>query len=400
MDVVKEIKRFNKGREPERLQLKYAHMRANPFVFLRATCHLFYQQLPQSGIFQSAPAVWSCGDLHLENFGSYKGDNRLAYFDINDFDEGVLAPASWDIVRMLTSLRVAAPTLGLKVADANSLCDVFLNAYAMSLQAGKAYWMDVQTGHGLIKQLLETLQARQRLDFLNARTLLKGKKRALRVDGKKALPLTSAQRAQISEFMEVFASQQPNPDFYRMLDGARRVAGTGSLGVARFAILVEGKGGPNGNYILDLKQALKSSLAPYVPIKQPLWETQAHRVVAIQQRMQAVPMAFLQPVLMGQTAYVLRGLQPIEDRVALNSAHHSPSDIQKVVAQMGQLLAWAQLRSSGRQGSAVADELMHFAPRKKWKAKLHDASIVFAQQTEQDAATYAQAYDDGAFDPR
>ena len=147
-----------------------------------------------------------------------------------------------------------------------------------------------------------------------------------------------------------------------------------------------------------MKQALKSSLAPYVPIKQPTWETQAHRVVAIQQRLQAVPMAFLQPVLMGETAYVLRDLQPMEDRVALNAAQQSQSDLQKVVAQMGQLLAWAQLRSSGRQGSALADELMHFAQRKKWKAKLCDASVVFAQQTGQAAATYAQAYDDGVFD--
>ena len=93
-------------------------MRSSPFVFLRATCHLFYRRLPDLPLFADAPAVWSCGDLHLQNFGSYKGDNRLVYFDLNDFDEGVLAPASWDLVRFLTSVRVGAESMGVKDKDA------------------------------------------------------------------------------------------------------------------------------------------------------------------------------------------------------------------------------------------------------------------------------------------
>jgi uncharacterized protein (DUF2252 family) len=39
-----------------------------------------------------APAVWSCGDLHIENCGGYLGEDGLLYFDIVDFDEAVLAP--------------------------------------------------------------------------------------------------------------------------------------------------------------------------------------------------------------------------------------------------------------------------------------------------------------------
>jgi hypothetical protein len=34
--------------------------------------------------------------FHIENFGSYKGDNRLVYFDIGDFDESLLGPSAWD----------------------------------------------------------------------------------------------------------------------------------------------------------------------------------------------------------------------------------------------------------------------------------------------------------------
>ena len=80
MNVASQIQRFNAGRDPERLQLKYSAMRTNPFVFLRGTCHLFYDRLPRGGVFKSAPLAWVCGDLHLENFGSYKGDNRQGRF--------------------------------------------------------------------------------------------------------------------------------------------------------------------------------------------------------------------------------------------------------------------------------------------------------------------------------
>ena len=40
------IHKFNQGRDPERLAMKYATMRANPFTLLRGTCQLFHLRLP------------------------------------------------------------------------------------------------------------------------------------------------------------------------------------------------------------------------------------------------------------------------------------------------------------------------------------------------------------------
>ena len=91
-NIVLNILNFNAGRDSERLTMKYHNMRRDAFVFLRGTCHLFYARLPSHTLFQRAPLAWCCGDMHLENFGSYKADNRLVYFDINDFDEAALAP--------------------------------------------------------------------------------------------------------------------------------------------------------------------------------------------------------------------------------------------------------------------------------------------------------------------
>ncbi|HUP05793.1 MAG TPA: DUF2252 domain-containing protein [Caldimonas sp.] len=388
---------FNAGRDPQRLELKYRAMRASTFAFMRGTCHLFYDRLPRGGVFKSAPAVWVCGDLHLENFGSYKGDNRLVYFDINDFDESALAPASWDLVRLLTSIRIAADTSHIDSSDAQSLCEACLQAYGDSLAEGKAYWVERETAQGLVRALFERVEGRQRAAFLDSRTVLKRGKRRLRIDGKKALPATDAERSAVRAFMEAFASAQKDPGFYTVLDVANRIAGTGSLGVDRYVILVQGKGSPDGNYLLDLKRALPSALSSHLKLGQPAWPSEAHRVASLQQLLQAVSIAFLHPVMVGEKPFVLRALQPAEDRVVLTGVQHSALQLHELVSTLGRIAAWAQLRSGGRGGSAIADELIEFARRRKWKEHLLDASIDCAAGVMKDAAAFNAAWDDGRF---
>ncbi len=378
--------------------MKYRNMRNSSFAFMRGSCHLFYQQLPLQGIFKSAPRVWSCGDLHLENFGSYKGDNRLVYFDVNDFDEAVLAPATWDLVRLLASMQVWAGEAGLKNSDAVNLGETLLGSYVSTLKQGRACWIERDTAAGPVRQLLDNLRQRQRADFLKHRTTLKGKKRILLVDGARALPVSKRQREAITAFMAQFAKAEANPDFYEVLDVAKRIAGTGSLGLDRYVILVKGKGSPNGNYLLDLKESTPSSLLPYLNVTQPKWASQAERIVTLQSRFQSVPVAFLRPALLDKRAYVLRALQPTQDRVNLSSLRRSMPEIRLLADTMGSIAAWGQLRSSGRQGSAIADELISFASRSKWQTKLLIASQVCAVQVLADAKQYCQAYDDGAFE--
>src|ERR1035437_4029638 len=209
MDPVRQIKLFNSGRDPERLTIKYSKMRASAFAFLRGTCHLFYDRLPREGMSKNFPLVWACGDLHLENFGTYKGDNRLVYFDLNDFDEAALAPASWDLVRMLTSIWVGTESSSTKTSDSNILCLAFLDAYSSVLAAGKSYWVERETAQGPVRALLDSLRQRSRLQFLEARTELKGKKRIIRVDSKKALASSKIQRTNVMECYRQTSLRRP-----------------------------------------------------------------------------------------------------------------------------------------------------------------------------------------------
>jgi len=109
------------------------------------------------------------------------------YFDVNDFDESAPAPASWDLVRFLSSLRVGADSLSISETTAQMLCQILLKAYTTALALGKAYRVGRDTAQGLARGLLDRVRSRQRASFLDSRSVTKRRQRLLRVDGKRAL---------------------------------------------------------------------------------------------------------------------------------------------------------------------------------------------------------------------
>jgi len=398
-DVVDRVLRFNAGREGERLALKYEAMASGAFRFFRGTCHLFYEDWPRRSSLDKAPSTWISGDLHLENFGTYKGDDRLTYFDVNDFDEAILAPCTWEAARFVTSVLVAAPEIGVAGGQAAGLCRCYLDAYAAALSDGKARRVERQTAEGMVLDLLVTLERRKRRELLDGRTELHGGARRLRL-GKRALPASPAQRRAVTAFFRRFARDEADPTFFRVLDVARRVAGTGSLGVERFVVLVEGRGSPDDNYLLDLKEAMPSAPGRVVPVRQPAWGSEAERVVAVQERMQAVGAAFLRAVKLDGRPFILRELQPTEDRLGLEGAAGHPGRLEKVMWTMGRVTAWSQLRSGGRQGSAIADELIAFGGRAGWRAELLRYARECAKRVRSDWRAFATAFAAGRLAPR
>lgn len=398
MNPIDAIKSFNAGRDPQRLEMKYEKLRDSPSLFLRGTCHLFYDRLPKEKVLAGSPVAWISGDLHFENFGTYKGVNRLVYFDVTDFDEAVLAPVTWELVRLLASVLVAREALQIKRKDAVRLCEAMLDSYAQALVSGKASWIDRDTADGPVQELLASLRERKRPEFLDRRTQRKGRSRSIRCDGEHALEATDDQKRYVTGLIGKHAVGVDRPEFFEVLDVARRIAGTGSLGIERYVVLVEGNGSPDGNYLIDVKLAPRSSLEDKVKVRQPRWRSQAHRVVELHQRLQAVSPAFLTPVVAGKASYVLRELQPSEDRVTIDARSVSPGELEDVLRLTAQLAAWAQLRSSGRQGSAIADELIAFgATSKKWKGDLVRVAHLCAERVAKDWRAYCAAYDKGAF---
>lgn len=368
--VAARIAAYHKGRAPDLLARKYAIMARSPFAFYRGSCQLFVDGWPKQTALNSTPAVWSCGDLHFENLGCYKGDNRLVYYDINDFDESALLPITWDLVRFTASVFVGAAELRVGAGDATALANCYLDAFTVAIAHGKARWVERDSATGMARVLLDSIRSRKRKTLLAERTKKKNGRRRILADGVKALVADKADVARVKKLMEHIGENVGHKKFYRVLDVARRVAGCGSLGLARWIVLVEGKGSPRGNFLLDLKEARSPASAGQSPCKQPAWRTDAERIVAVQSRVQAVSPALLSRVSMNGKGYVLRELQPLQDRMRMEAWGGDIDNLRDAVTTMGRVTAWAALRASGRQGSAIADELIAFASVRGWKSEV------------------------------
>jgi uncharacterized protein (DUF2252 family) len=388
------ILEYNRGRDPEMLRRKFALLRVDAYAFYRGTCHLFHETLPRHAVLAAAPALLVCGALHLENFGVYKGDNRLAYFDLSDFDEATLAPFTLDVLRFVTSIHVAAH-LRLTTREAEALGERFIDGYRTWILDGKARWLERSTADGMVRDLLGKVTGRTRLQLLKARTVRTSDARRLRLTDR-ALPIDAARRAELTTLVERFGLEQGQPHFYRVLDIAWRVAGKGSLGLERYVILVEGKGSPRGNYLLDLKRAAPSALPVARGRGAPRWPSEAQRVVTTQRLAQAIAPALLHAVSVGGRSFVLKELQPMIDRLDLSTWDGRIDRLESVVDSMSAVTAWAHLRTCYRHGACTPEELQRYVARAHWQRALPALALRCSERALDQWSAFSRAYDSGA----
>ena len=391
--VTKAILNDNRGRDPLRVEIKLAALRADPFAFYRGTSPLFYRTLELHRSLRASPSVLTCGDLHLQNFGSYKGDNRLVYFDINDFDESCVAPAGYELVRFVTSILVAAGPLGIDSKVADSLVSHFIEAYAANILAKKPRWVERPLATGPVRTLLLSLRGRHRRDLIKARTHRVAGKRRLIIDGKRTVAASSEDRARAKTILAKYARTQPSPAFYKPIDIALRIAGNGSLGLERYVALVQGKGRTDAQYLIDIKRANPSALAANIRFPQPRWTSEAARVATLQSIMQGISPALLGAVSVGKRSYLIKEMQPTADRVNLLALKGNLTMLSDVIRTMAEVTAWGQLRGCGRHSAASVDALAEFAAGSKWRRRIKDAARASHKRVMRQWQAYAADYD-------
>ncbi len=365
IDPIELIARTNRGRVPQLLQRKFDAMAADRFVFLRATAALGHRAVDLAAL-PAVPLGWICGDLHLQNFGSFRGANRLVYFDLNDFDEAARLPVCLDLLRLIGSVFTAAPGLGVGKPTTIGLARYTLEAHARALIRGKAFWLERDTAVGPINALLKQTDRRKRRALLASRTHIVDGERRLKEDGSRYLSVAprAPVRQQIAEALEHLGRHFGDPPFFELRDIAFRVAGMGSLGVARYVALVRGKGDPGRNALVDFKHAVPSAAVDAWPSYAQLpWPSEAARVVAVQDLCQAAAPAYLCPQRLGAMSVVVRELQPVEDKISLAPLARQLASFDDTLDAMARLSAYAQLRSAGRHGAASVEELVDFGER-------------------------------------
>ncbi|PZF74355.1 DUF2252 domain-containing protein [Taibaiella soli] len=396
-DVVRRIVRFNETRLPDIMQRKYAAMSVDAFRFFRGSAHLFYEDLHKESLFKKQPSTWLCGDLHIENFGSYKGDNKLVYFDVNDFDEAVLAPFTWDVARMVTSILIGGKVLNIPNDGIRKMAGMYLDTYFLYLQKGKSKHVEAETAKGTLKQFLEKVEQRKMKALLAQRCELK--KASLKLDDEKQLSLQEDNKGKLVAALAKWIDKSKDKRYqYALKDVAFRIAGTGSLGLKRYVFLGENMQGKST--LIDMKECAPSSAVRWIKKEQPEWSSDAERVVWVQRMMQDTPPAMLTEYKFGNDWYMLKMLQPTDDKLNYQHLASDVPSLEQLMKDMGMLTASAHLRMTGRKGADTADALMEAASGEGLKKDILKLATDYCKQTFTYFQHFADAYQAGYFNSK
>jgi uncharacterized protein (DUF2252 family) len=329
---------------------KAARMLASPLAFLRGAAPLFYEILAEDAELAAGPADqgWIVGDAHCENFGAFQALNhgsgvsrKVATFDLNDFDEAVHGPWRWDVLRLSTSVILASRALGVtgtkSVAMAGSLLDGYCEAIAGA---------PLPAQPRPVAKLVQRTADRTRQDLLTARTtLVAGKRRFAR--GERYWDLPAEILALLPKALESYAARLPDVERpgaaeLQITDAAQRIAGTGSLGALRIAVLSHGKGAPDGHWLFDMKEQFAPAASP-LQAGGPL--PFAEMRVAACKACLAQPPRMLGATQLEAASLLVRRLAPQEDKLDFLSLDQA--ELEPLTRFLGARLGAAHARGAG-----------------------------------------------------
>jgi len=386
--ILKRIERYNRGREAERLAIKYARMRSSPFVFLRGTAHLFYEDWPRRSALNAAPRSWICGDLHLENFGGYQAANDNEYLDVSDFDEAALAPVTWELARLCVSLLLAADVTGMKKKHNKALISACLEGYAAAARLPAVPPVDTNAPQRDLRKFLGQLSSVHPQAFLKARITGKGNRRRLRILKDKTLPASAREIRRLRRWWKQQGEHPEIAPFGKLLDVARRVTGTGSLGLRRYVLLVAND---DGAHLLELKQAAPAAMIRQHRAPANPWRSEAERVTRVQRRAQRTPPLLLETVTIGKHDYILRELHPGDDKLTVAAGKAQILRLTRLAPWLGRVAAASHRHTAGWMDASTGREIAAFAKGTAWRKQVSSYAIAYKKIVERDWAQFKRA---------
>jgi len=227
MDIIKATKAYEAWLRqrilvlPLDLGLKHLRMAQSPFTFLRATFYRWAQLWPRfCPELSSAPAVLAVGDLHVENFGTWRDSDGRLVWGINDFDEAASMAYTNDLVRLAASAILAIRESHL-FCDESDACGAILTGYQEGLEAGGAPFVLAEEHRGL-------------------REWAASEMREPRAFWEKLVKLPTVRGAVPAEVTAALKRTFPEAGLRNRV--VHRQAGLGSLGRRRFTALAQWRG--------------------------------------------------------------------------------------------------------------------------------------------------------------
>jgi hypothetical protein len=121
------------------VKAKHKLMKTSAFMFLRAT---YFRWAKKIGTWcpelMDAPQLLCVGDLHLENFGTWRDADGRFVWGVNDFDEAAVMPYLLDLVRLAASIRLSPD----RAVDNRKAAAILIKGYLEGLKLPQPALLD------------------------------------------------------------------------------------------------------------------------------------------------------------------------------------------------------------------------------------------------------------------
>lgn len=325
------------------LAFKHQSMADAAFPFFRATFYRWLQIWPhvcEAAV--KAPSVLAVGDLHVENFGTWRDTEGRLIWGVNDLDEVLPAPYTIDLVRLLTSTYLAILEEHLCVTR-RAAAEALEEGYRDCLANGGKPFVLAEDHQWL--RLLALSKLRDPVRFWDKLTHLP--------------PFTAKPPAEVRQLLE---ESLPPKSKYQL---KRRIAGLGSLGHPRILALTTLTSG------LIAREAKAMRPSAWV------WERGASDTVIYGPKLASRAVRVIDPFLRFHSRWVVRRLAPDCSRIELASLPKE-RDEARLLYDMGWETANLHL-GSPKAIAAVRKDLkgrkgrwLHKAAKAMCKATLED----------------------------
>jgi len=287
------------------LKVKHERMAEDPFCFLRATFYRWMQLFPSlCPELMETPTVLAVGDLHVENYGTWRDTEGRLVWGINDFDEAFPLPYAVDLVRLAASARLVIQLKRLPFENADA-CAAILDGYAVGLRDGGEPFVLSERHRGMLAAV--TGRERDPTEFWEKLS---------------SLPTASSVPAAVNARLKAALPGQGLK--FRV---AHRLAGLGSLGRERYTAITDWCG---GKIARETKPLLPSACS---------WAgARAGRGKFFYAAILRQSVRAADPFLTVRDGWVLRRLSPFCSRIELHQLTRG-HDRTKLVHAMGRELA-------------------------------------------------------------
>ena len=334
------------------LDFKHQRMTEGAFPFLRATFYRWVQVWPEvCPELADGRLVLGVGDLHVENFGTWRDSEGRLIWGVNDFDEACRLPYTNDLVRVAVSAALAVKANGL-TCDPADLCDAILAGYQEGMEKGGRPFVLAEQ-HRWLRDLA--------MSDLRDPTQYWDKLERLPTVGQTLPPTVRA------------ALIQTLPERRLSFWVVHRQAGLGSLGRRRFTALAEWGGGKIAREAKELR------------VSAWCWEKAERKDQGLFYQA-AIDRAVRVPDPMTWVAghWLVRRLAPDCSRIELSSLPRSEDEL-RLVRAMGWETANVHLGTKGAARTVLADLKRRPA---RWLRKAMEA---MTKATVEDWKTWAES---------